>query len=45
MLSSHAVPEFIDRARLLEVDAFLVKPVKKDALAERIRTLLQKKPA
>jgi two-component system chemotaxis response regulator CheY len=44
MLSSHAVPEFIDRARLLEVDAFLVKPVKKDALAERIRTVLQKKP-
>jgi two-component system chemotaxis response regulator CheY len=44
MLSSHAVPEFIDRARLLEVDAFLVKPVKKDALAERIRTVLTKKP-
>lgn len=43
MLSSHAVPEFIDRARLLEVDAFLVKPVKKDALAERIRTVLQRK--
>ena len=45
MLSSHAVPEFIDRARLLEVDAFLVKPVKKDALAERIRSVLQKKVA
>ena len=44
MLSSHAVPEFIDRARALEVDAFLVKPVKKDALAERIRTVLQRKP-
>ena len=45
MLSSHAVPEFIDRARQLEVDAFLVKPVKKDALAERIRTVLQRKPS
>ena len=45
MLSSHAVSEFIDRARLLEVDAFLVKPVKKDALAERIRTVLQRKPS
>lgn len=45
MLSSHAVPEFIDRARRLEVDAFLVKPVKKDALAERIRTVLQRKPS
>lgn len=45
MLSSHAVPEFIDRARALEVDAFLVKPVKKDALAERIRTVLQRKPS
>ena len=43
MLSSHAVPEFIDRARALDVDAFLVKPVKKDALAERIRTVLQRK--
>lgn len=43
MLSSHAVPEFIDRARLLDVDAFLVKPVKKDALAERIRTVLQQR--
>ncbi|MBM3549134.1 MAG: response regulator [Alphaproteobacteria bacterium] len=45
MLSSHAQPEFIDRARQLEVDAFLVKPVKKDALAERIRTVLQRKPS
>jgi two-component system chemotaxis response regulator CheY len=43
MLSSHAVPEFIDRARALEVDAFLVKPVKKDALAERIRTVLTRR--
>lgn len=43
MLSSHAVPEFIDRARALGVDAFLVKPVKKDALADRIRTVLQRK--
>ena len=45
MLSSHAQPEFIDRARQLEVDAFLVKPVKKDALAERIRTVLLRKPS
>ncbi|MSP49028.1 MAG: response regulator [Alphaproteobacteria bacterium] len=45
MLSSHAVPEFIDRARQLEVDAFMVKPVKKDALAERIRNVLQRKVA
>jgi two-component system, chemotaxis family, chemotaxis protein CheY len=45
MLSSHAVSEFIDRARQLEVDAFLVKPVKKDALAERIRTVLQMRQA
>lgn len=40
MLSSHALPEFIDKARALDVDAFLVKPVKKDALAERIRSVL-----
>lgn len=40
MLSSHALPEFIDKARTLDVDAFLVKPVKKDALAERIRSVL-----
>jgi two-component system, chemotaxis family, chemotaxis protein CheY len=43
VLSSHAVPEFIDRAKSLEVDAFLVKPVKKDALADRIRMVLAKR--
>jgi two-component system chemotaxis response regulator CheY len=43
VLTSHAVPEFIDRAKLLEVDAFLVKPVKKDALADRIRTVLARR--
>ena len=43
VLSSHAVPEFIDRAKSLEVDAFLVKPVKKDQLADRIRMVLAKR--
>jgi CheY-like chemotaxis protein len=45
MLSSHALPEFIDKARALDVDAFLVKPVKKDALAERIRSVLSQSAA
>lgn len=44
-LTSHATSEFVVRARQLGVDAYVVKPVKKDVLEARIRHALSQRPA
>jgi two-component system chemotaxis response regulator CheY len=41
ILTAHAMPEFVDRARELEVDAFVVKPVKRDILEQRIVKVME----
>ena len=39
-LTAHSTPEFVKRARQLGVDAYIVKPVKRAVLEERIRHVM-----
>ncbi len=43
-LTAHATSEFVAKARQLHVDAYVVKPVKKDLLEQRIRHVLSHRP-
>lgn len=43
-LTAHANAEFVTRAKKLGVDAYVVKPVKRDVLETRIRHVLTHRP-
>jgi CheY-like chemotaxis protein len=42
MLTAHAEAELVDQALALDADAFVVKPVKREALIERVLRVLQR---
>jgi len=43
-LTAHATAEFVARAKQLQIDSYVIKPVKKDVLEARIKHVLSHRP-